>query len=595
MRPFVPSVFALAEGAVAAPASAAPIAAAMTIATDPLAIPLFTSPPSVAGTIGSAAIEPLPKRYRPPILDFRILGPLEVVGAEGAVVLGGPRQRATLAILLLNANRVVSIDRLAEDLYGGVPPVTAVTQVQRQVSELRKALGDASVIETRAPGYAISLSPEQLDLHRFERLTDEGGDALRRGDAEHAARLLRDALALFHGAPLADLAYEGFAQSAVTRLEELRLAALERRIDADLALGRHRDLVAELEGLVREQPLHEGFRGRLMLSLYRAGRQADALDVYRDARTRLVEVLGIEPSPALHELERAILRQDISLDPRDAARLADDTRSLLVMASDGERLAALVSVVEPLGRLPTREVIFAQVVEDEAELDAAAVAVKALKAELGVPARGAAFTSTEAARDALRMARAYDVELVLVDAPVATHTLLPAALTELLEQSPADVALFSGPPVELGAAGIAIPFAGSEHDWAALELAASLGLAAEVQLTLVGTSSDPAAGRRDASRLLADAALAVQRVSQVEARPLLVEAREGALTEAVASMDLVVMGVSPRWRRDGIGVTRRALAGSGRIPLLMVHSGPRPGALAPRGSHTRFTWSVAGG
>jgi DNA-binding SARP family transcriptional activator len=518
-----------------------------------------------------------------------------VVGDAGAVVLGGPRQRGTLAILLLNANRVVSIDRLADDLYGGEPPVTAVTQVQRQVSELRKALADASLIETRTPGYLIRLRPEQLDLHRFERLTGEGGAALRRGDAAGAASLLREALALFRGAPLADLAYEGFAQPAVARLEELRLAALEQRIDADLALGLHGDLVAELEGLVREQPLHEGFRGRLMLSLYRAGRQAEALDVYRDARNQLVEVFGIEPSRELQELERSILKQEASLDRREGARAAHAVRPLLVVASDGARLGALVSVVEPLGRLPDREIILARLVADEGELDAAAEAVNAAKAELAVPARAAAFTSSEAAHDALRMATAYDVELVLLDAPTTAKTPLPRPVAGLLDESPADVAFFSGPAVELGAAGIAVPFAGGEHDWAALELAASLALAAGVPLTVVGTSADPAAGRRDASRLLADAALAVQRVSQVEAQSLLVEARESALAEAVAEMDLVVMGISPRWRQAGIGATRRALVRAARPSVLLVHAGPRPGALAPHGSGTRFTWSVAGG
>jgi DNA-binding SARP family transcriptional activator len=166
------------------------------------------------------------------VLDFRILGPLEVVADDGPVRLAGARQRATLASLLLNANRVVSVDRLADDLYAGAPPVTAVTQVQRQISELRKALGDESAIETRAPGYRIRLAPEQLDLNRFERLT---GDALRargRGDAVLAAALLGDALALWRGQPLADVGAEPFAQAAARRLAELRLAALEQRLDS---------------------------------------------------------------------------------------------------------------------------------------------------------------------------------------------------------------------------------------------------------------------------------------------------------------------------------------------------------------------------
>src|SRR4051794_15717870 len=197
------------------------------------------------------------RRYRsairlPPMsLEFRILGPLEVLDASGAPVrLGGPRQRAVLAILLLNANRVVSIDRLADELYGGEPPTTAVTQVQRQVSDLRKLLGP--VIETRSPGYLVRAGGDTLDLSRFERLGEEAGSALAQGAHDRAAALLREALALWRGPPLADLAYEPFAAAPSARLEELRLAALEQRIEAELALGEHRRLIAELEALADE-------------------------------------------------------------------------------------------------------------------------------------------------------------------------------------------------------------------------------------------------------------------------------------------------------------------------------------------------------
>jgi DNA-binding SARP family transcriptional activator len=204
------------------------------------------------------------------VLEFRILGPLEVVGEHGPVRLGGPKQRATLAILLLNVNRVVSVDRLADDLYSGAAPVTAVTQVQRQISELRKALGAESLIETRSPGYVIRLQPDQLDLHRFERLAEEAA----RGEPRLAVELLREALDLWRGGPLADLAYEPFARTATERLEEIRLAALEQRIEAELALARHAEVIPELEQLVAEHPFRERFRGQLMLALYRSGRQA---------------------------------------------------------------------------------------------------------------------------------------------------------------------------------------------------------------------------------------------------------------------------------------------------------------------------------
>ena len=252
------------------------------------------------------------------MLEFRILGPLEVVGDEGPIHLGGPKQRATLAILLLNVNRVVSVERLADDLYSGAAPVTAVTQVQRQISELRKVLG-GSAIETRAPGYVIRLAPEQLDLKRFERRAEEATQALAQGKARAAADLFADALELWRGPPLADLAYEPFAQISIERLQEIRLAAVEQRIEADLALGGHAQLIAELEELVAEHPLRERLRGQLMVGLYRSGRQAEALDVYRRTREALVDEFGIEPTPTLHALERAILTQDPSLDLESSA------------------------------------------------------------------------------------------------------------------------------------------------------------------------------------------------------------------------------------------------------------------------------------
>ena len=183
------------------------------------------------------------------MLEFRILGPLEVVGPDGPIRLGGPKQRATLAILLLNANRVVSIDRLADELYAGRAPVTAATQVHRQISELRKLLGEEARLETRTPGYVLHVGGEQLDLRRFERLTEEAGQALARGEAERAFELQRDALELWRGPALADLEHEPFAQVATGRLEEILLVALEQRVDADLALGRHRELVGELDEL----------------------------------------------------------------------------------------------------------------------------------------------------------------------------------------------------------------------------------------------------------------------------------------------------------------------------------------------------------
>jgi DNA-binding SARP family transcriptional activator len=533
------------------------------------------------------------------VLEYRILGPLEVVGELGPLRLRGPKQRATLAILLLSANRVVSVERLADDLYSGATPVTAVTQVQRQISELRKLLGSSSGIETRSPGYVLRVSPDQLDLNRFERFTEDAIEALSRGDASVAADLLRRALGLWRGAALADLAYESFAQVSIERLEEIRLAALEQRIEAELVLGRHAELVGELEELVAEHPLRERLCRQLMLALYRSGRQAEALDVYRSTRAELVDEFGIEPTPTLHGLERAILTQDPSLDlervtPAVMGPAAVPDRAVLVLPSGEDRLDALLAIAEPLAKFPGRELIIGRLLADETELAPAVSALNVRGAALDVNARTAVFTTLEPARDMVRLATTHDVDLVLLDAPTGLDAnTLPGELAELLERSPADVAVLSGSTVELGlGAGVFVPFGGGEHDWAALELGAWLSSATSARLRLVGTRADLRHGQRDASRLLADASLAVQRVVGVETEPLLAEPNEEALVKAVGAATLVVVGISPRWRQDGIGRARRALVRAAPAPVLLVHGGARPGGLAPRASRTRFTWSI---
>jgi DNA-binding SARP family transcriptional activator len=533
------------------------------------------------------------------VLEYRILGPVEVVGEHGPLRLGGPKQRATLAILLLHANRVVSVERLADDLYAGATPVTAVTQVQRQISELRKLLGASSGIETRSPGYVIRLSSDQLDLYRFERSAEDATQALARGHAGVAADLLRGALGLWRGSALADLAYETFAQVSIARLEEIRLAALEQRIEAELMLGRDAELIAELEELVAEHPLREHLCRQLMLALYRSGRQAEALDVYRSTRAALVEEFGIEPTPALHLLEHAILTQDPSLDLERVTPHAGATpgRAVLVLPSAEDRLDGLLTVAEPLARLPGRELIIGRLLANEEELSSAASAANARREALEVSARTAVFITLEPARDVVRLATTYDVELVLLDAaPGLDANGLPHELAAILEGSPADVAVLVGTPLEAErAAGVFVPFGGGEHDWAALELGAWLSSATRAPLRLVGRRADPGRGQRDASRLLADASLAVQRVVGVETEPLLAEPTEGALVKAVDDASLVVVGISPRWRHDGIGGARRALVEGARAPVLLVHRGTRPGGLAPGGSGTRFTWSIEPG
>ena len=247
-------------------------------------------------------------------MEFRILGPLEVVHHDGgSFVLGAAQQRALLAVLVLHRSEMVSIDRLVDELWGERASATAAKTVHVYVSRLRKELG-SDVIATQGRGYRLLVEPEHVDVGQFEALCSEGRRALGEGDAARARERLCSALGLWRGEPLADFAYEPFAQSAIGRLREARLAALEDRIEADLALGSDGELVPELESLVAANPLRERLRGQLMLALYRAGRQADALAVYRQTSVLLREELGLEPGPLLRELERSILAQDPSLD-----------------------------------------------------------------------------------------------------------------------------------------------------------------------------------------------------------------------------------------------------------------------------------------
>jgi DNA-binding SARP family transcriptional activator len=252
-------------------------------------------------------------------MDYRILGPLEALDGERQLPLGGARQRAVLAVLLLHANETLTRDVIVDELWGEDAPPTAAKVLQNCVSALRKEL-PPDTIRTVGGAYGITLEPGELDRDRFERLLAEGRAALEAGDHADAADQLRGALALWRGAPLSDFSYEGFAQDEIKRLDELHIAALEDRIEAELALGRHDELVPELEALVTRHPLRERLRGQLMLALYRAGRQAEALEAYRSARRTLLAELGIEPGRSLRELEQAILSQVPALDvaPRQA-------------------------------------------------------------------------------------------------------------------------------------------------------------------------------------------------------------------------------------------------------------------------------------
>jgi YVTN family beta-propeller protein len=261
-------------------------------------------------------------------VDFRILGTLEVADEGRELALTGGKQSALLAILLLHPNEVVPSDRLIDELWGERSPATAAKSLQVHVSRLRAAFEDSGanrgdgVVLTRGGGYLIRVRPRELDRDRFERLVQEASGALGDAELRRALELLAEAFALWRGPPLADFAYEPFAQQEIARLEELHLAATEMRIEAELALGQHARLIGELEALVKQHPFRERLRAQLMLALYRAGRQTEALQAYQAARRTLVDEVGVEPGQELRALERAVLAQDPALDLAAAAAVA---------------------------------------------------------------------------------------------------------------------------------------------------------------------------------------------------------------------------------------------------------------------------------
>jgi DNA-binding SARP family transcriptional activator/WD40 repeat protein len=343
-------------------------------------------------------------------MRYRILGPLEVREGQRTVPLAHGRQRLLLAVLLLHANEAVSSDRLIDALWGEAPPPSAARSLHNLVSGLRKALGDGRLV-TEGRGYRLQVADDELDAPRFDALSERGRAALAGRQPEQAAELLRDALALWRGAAFGDLAYEAALEGDAAGLEERRLAAVEDRIDADLALGRHAALVPELDALVAAHPLRERLRGQRMLALYRCGRQAEALEAYRGARRTLVEEIGVEPGPQLRRLHDAILRQDPSLDVEPAVgefpRELDATASAPLTGRDDElrRLqvhwqraaagaGALVTIVGGYGMGKTR---MAAEIAGDAHRERAAVLYAA-----GAGPSASALTAIARARDSRR-------------------------------------------------------------------------------------------------------------------------------------------------------------------------------------------------
>jgi DNA-binding SARP family transcriptional activator len=279
---------------------------------------------------------------------FNVLGSLEVVNGDRRVALGGLKQRAVLAALLIHAPRLVSVDTLIDELWPGEPPAQARNALQTYVSNLRRALepdraprDPARILRSQPPGYVLCIDPDLYDAARFEALAGGGRALLRDGDPRAARERLSEALGLWRGPAFAEFAGEPFARAESDRLEERRAVALEDRIAAELALGEHAAVSGELAHLVADEPLREGLWAHLMLALYRSGRQGDALAAYQRCRRTLAEELGIEPSPALRRLEGDILRQASSLDwapPAPATERPDEGRASLVHRDGGGRL-----------------------------------------------------------------------------------------------------------------------------------------------------------------------------------------------------------------------------------------------------------------
>jgi len=280
-------------------------------------------------------------------VEFRILGPLEVVNGHDGVTVDAPKLRALLGVLLLHPNEVVSSERLIDELWGERPPATAPKLVQTYVSQLRRELGPET-IETRAPGYLLRVDKHAVDAARFRELVAEGRWLAASDELERARSAYGEALALWRGPPFADVLFESFARNEVAQLEQERLSALMDLTDCELALGRHAEVVPELETLVRQYPVRERLWGQLMLALYRSGRQADALAAYQDARRTLAEELGLEPGRELQDLEKAVLTQDPALD--EPARAASGTGQIATGPPrpgwlTGWRTAAVVIVI----------------------------------------------------------------------------------------------------------------------------------------------------------------------------------------------------------------------------------------------------------
>lgn len=537
------------------------------------------------------------------MVEYRLLGPLEVLADGAPVHVGGPKLRGLLALLLAYAPETISAPRLIDELWPEQPPTTASNTLQGFISDLRKVLG-RDAIQTRGSGYALVLSEGDLDLRRFEELAVSGSQLFVDHQPRAAARVLRDALALWRGPALADLADEPAVQALAARLDERRLTVLAGRLDADLACGLHDQIVAELRGLVEQHPVREGLRGQLMLALYRCGRQSEALQTYRAGRRVLVDTLGIEPSRPLQELERAILRQDPELDAPGStpvSKITTEQTALLVLVVELEELEPLLALAEPLARGGGDRLVLTRLLQPGAPLASETERLGEHRARLisaGIETRVAAHTSTEPGTDAALLAAEQDVRLALVDVPISalTGSQDDAQLRAFLDAMPCDLALMvAGRPCALGSGDvIAVPFGGGSNEWPAIELAAQLARGAGARLCLVGRDEDGGSGNRDASRLLARASLVIQETVGILAEPRLAEPGADGVLASVTDVNLLVVGLSDRWRIEGVGAARSALIGGSSRPIVLVRAAPGDPGGRRRPTFTRHAWSLIG-
>lgn len=505
--------------------------------------------------------------------EFGLLGPLEVVDDGRPVSIEGDKPRVLLALLLLEAGQVLSSGRLIDVVWPEGPPASAGRVLHVYVGRLRKALG-ASQIETVGAGYVLRLRGARLDLLEFERLAEQGRALLDNDRPREASEELAEALRLWRGDPLADLPPE-YLLGERARLGELRVAAIELRNAAMLAAGRHAELVPDLAALAQRHPLRESLQAQLMLALYRCGRQAEALTVYRQLQSTLHRELGLEPTAELRRLEQAILRQEPRL-VADGAPVSARTLVVAARRSDPARLLALGRLAAVRSR---PDVILIRLVEPTADVGAATRELEPLRTDA---VRVTALRSTRATHELRRILADQEASLLLLD--VADEDLRgPPLMTD----APCDVAFVRWRDGFDPALPIAVPFGGSDNDWAAVELAALVAVAANSALRLLAAASP---GNGDVDRFLASAALIVQRFLPAAVEPAVMEPGDAGTSAALAGCGLVITGLGD-WAADGIGDARLRLTHR-PVPAIFVRRGLRPGLIAPAHTLTCFRWTV---